>query len=192
MSLHRPTAGKITNPFGTLSAANIAGSLFKDAAGPLYASFSRIIATGWKWYPKTTASTPTPHQGTDYAGAIGAAVVARAHGKVVYVGTGQFGWQRGLCVLVVWRTQAGGWAGQLAQHLSKATVTVGQVVNAGQEIGHIGTSGQTFGSHLHDECRYTSSTALYWTKFQTWRAFNGPAAETGGRLANTHAIQPAA
>lgn len=189
MSLQKPTAGAITNGFGTLGVANIVGSLFRDAAGPLYASFAKIVAPGWTWYGNDAA--PTPHQGTDYAGSVGTRVVARARGKVVYVGTGLFGWQRGLCVLVCWRTQSGGYAGQLAQHLSAATVKVGDIVDAGHQIGKIGTSGQTFGSHLHDECRYTSSTTLTWRYFQNWRAFSGKAAEAGGRLANTHAVQPA-
>ena len=41
----------------------------------------------------------------------------------------------------------------MSAHLSKVSVRVGQLVEVGQRVGLIGSSGRSFGPHLHFEVR---------------------------------------
>lgn len=84
------------------------------------------------------------HTGLDFAAAQGVPVRAVVSGTVV-------------------PDQAGSWAGThvtvraedgthtLYAHLSAALVRNGAVVRAGQQIGRVGTTGRSFGPHLHFE-----------------------------------------
>lgn len=116
---------------------------------------------GWVW-PAPTCRVITDyyggsrnHKGIDIArngGASGHAIVAVAPGDVV---------------VSTYSSSAGNWivlyhgvdnkgreVYTCYMHCSKLQVRVGQKVSAGQQIGLIGNTGQSFGAHLHFEIRY--------------------------------------
>jgi len=96
------------------------------------------------------------HNGVDLAGGVGANVVASQGGLVVYVVAGCHptsswgcGGGFGNYVMVA---HPGGMA-TVSAHLSTVAVSVGQNVTAGQSLGQVGNSGNSYGSHLHFEIR---------------------------------------
>ncbi len=86
------------------------------------------------------------HSGVDIAGPTGQPIVAAAAGQVVSAG-----WRGGYGLAVV--IDHGGGLATLYAHQSQVVVGAGQVVEAGQQIGHIGSTGQSTGPHLHFEVR---------------------------------------
>ena len=88
------------------------------------------------------------HPGVDFAAPSGTPVFAVLPGKVVYQGNRDpngYGQQ-----IVI---QHGDKLFSQYGHLSKIEVTTGQLVKAGQRIGQIGSTGRSFGAHLHFEVR---------------------------------------
>lgn len=84
------------------------------------------------------------HSGIDIKGRTGEAIRATAAGKVVHAGyKGQYG-----KVVIVQHTN--GWETRYA-HLSSTNVRVGQKVEAGQQVGKLGSTGRSTGPHLHYE-----------------------------------------
>ncbi|MBB4267404.1 peptidoglycan DD-metalloendopeptidase family protein [Roseospira visakhapatnamensis] len=86
------------------------------------------------------------HEGIDYAAASGTPVLAPAAGKVVYVG-----WRRGYGRTI--EISHGLGLTTRYGHLSAATVSAGDLVTRGQQVGRIGNTGRSTGSHLHYEIR---------------------------------------
>jgi murein DD-endopeptidase MepM/ murein hydrolase activator NlpD len=86
------------------------------------------------------------HSGLDFKGPVGTAILAAADGIV----TAQ-GWQGGYgnCIEI---THANGLVTRYA-HLSGYTVSLGQKVMRGVQIGRMGSTGRSTGSHLHFEVR---------------------------------------
>lgn len=92
------------------------------------------------------------HHGVDIAAPTGTPVYATAGGKVVYAG-----WQNpndksegaGLYVKI----DHGDGVESLYMHLSKIFVSKGDIVNRGDNIGEVGNTGGSQGSHLHFEMR---------------------------------------
>lgn len=96
------------------------------------------------------------HNGVDLAGGVGANVVASQGGLVVYVvaschPTSSWGCGGGFGNYVM-IAHANGMA-SVSAHLSSVAVAVGEQVAAGQSIGQVGNSGNSYGSHLHFEIR---------------------------------------
>ena len=87
------------------------------------------------------------HTGTDFAGAVGAPVVAPTPGVVALVADFYLA---GKAVYI--DHGAGLVTGYF--HLSRANVVVGDTVRAGQRIGAVGRSGRVTGPHLHWIMRY--------------------------------------
>jgi murein DD-endopeptidase MepM/ murein hydrolase activator NlpD len=90
------------------------------------------------------------HPALDIGANTGAPVVAAYGGKVIFAGwkySGSAGYGGGL---VVWISH-GGKLWTTYNHLSAEFVRVGQVVSAGQVIGHVGMTGNATGPHLHFE-----------------------------------------
>jgi murein DD-endopeptidase MepM/ murein hydrolase activator NlpD len=87
---------------------------------------------------------------------VGTTVVASRGGTVVGVTsschpTSSFGCGGGFGNHVVISHDGG--MGTVSAHLSSVSVGVGQQVGAGQPIGAVGNSGNSYGAHLHFEVR---------------------------------------
>ncbi len=86
------------------------------------------------------------HTGIDLANSSGTSIVASRNGKVIFAGRkGTYG------NLIVIRHSNG--METAYAHLSAIQVSVGQNVTQGQQIGKMGTTGRSTGSHLHFEIR---------------------------------------
>jgi hypothetical protein len=87
------------------------------------------------------------HTGTDFAGAVGAPVVAPTRGVVALVADFY------LAGRAVYLDHGAGLVTGYF-HLSRADVVAGDTVSAGQRIGAVGRSGRVTGPHLHWIMRY--------------------------------------
>lgn len=86
------------------------------------------------------------HQGIDLKADYGTSVQAVAYGKVIFSGNYQ-GYGNLISI-----THANGYTSHYA-HLSKISVSIGQLVEPSQIIGEVGDTGITTGPHLHFELR---------------------------------------
>lgn len=97
------------------------------------------------------------HRGIDIANRLGAPVLAGSRGIVVYAGKMKdYGYLVEIEHGYGYRSRYG--------HMSAITITVGDVVEAGQMVGRVGSSGRSTGPHLHYEVR-RNSQALNPEKF---------------------------
>lgn len=83
-----------------------------------------------------------PHSGVDLRGERGTPVAATNHGKVVLTGDHFF---TGLTVVI----DHGGGIQSMYFHLDKILVNKGDMVDKGQVIGQVGSTGRSSGPHLH-------------------------------------------
>lgn len=86
------------------------------------------------------------HRGLDFAGASGSPVVSPAPGRVVLVGRVSQGFRVHGNVVGIDHGQG---VGSIMMHLKDISVTEGDVIQAGQKVGTIGTTGASTGPHLH-------------------------------------------
>jgi len=86
-----------------------------------------------------------PHQGIDIAAPVGEPILAPANGKVVYSGNRAGGYG-----LTVELDHGYGYVTRFA-HASRLLVRLGEVVERGQTIAEVGTTGLVTGPHLHYE-----------------------------------------
>lgn len=91
------------------------------------------------------------HLGIDLACANGT-VVRAANSGTVLVST--YHWSYGNYVLI----DHGGGIATLYAHMSSCNVSAGDTVEAGQTVGWVGLTGNTFGYHLHFEVRENGAT----------------------------------
>ncbi|MEO0170588.1 MAG: M23 family metallopeptidase [candidate division WOR-3 bacterium] len=87
-----------------------------------------------------------PHHGVDYAAPYGSPVHTVASGRVVFAG-----WKGGYGKTVIIKHTNG--YQTLYGHLSRIYVKTGQVVEQGDVIGAVGSTGLSTGPHLHFEIR---------------------------------------
>jgi murein DD-endopeptidase MepM/ murein hydrolase activator NlpD len=85
------------------------------------------------------------HTGLDFRAGFGTPIRAVTSGVVVYAGN-KGNWA-GNHVAV---RHAGGYT-SMSSHMQSIAVSAGQSVSAGQVIGHVGSTGRSFGAHLHFE-----------------------------------------
>lgn len=108
---------------------------------------------GWRVHP--IYGTKRQHRGADIAAPIGTPVVAAGDGVVSYAGSmGGFG-----NVIMITHSTDGGIFTTVYAHLSKISVSTGQVVDKGSYIGAIGNTGASTGPHLHFEMHIGNWTA---------------------------------
>jgi murein DD-endopeptidase MepM/ murein hydrolase activator NlpD len=86
------------------------------------------------------------HRGLDYAGGYGSAVVAPAAGRVVLVGYEKKGFRVHGNVVGLDHGQG---VVSIFMHMSKINVEEGEMLDPGDRIGSIGTTGASTGPHLH-------------------------------------------
>ncbi len=109
-------------------------------------------AAGFTWPVSGPITSPfgprwgRMHEGIDVAAPSGAPVRAAAAGRVVYAG-----WMGGYGNLVV--LDHGGGLATAYAHLSSVSVSAGAAVVRGQVVGAGGSTGHSFGPHLHFEVR---------------------------------------
>jgi murein DD-endopeptidase MepM/ murein hydrolase activator NlpD len=111
---------------------------------PLDRAAEQVDPWGWRWSERRGAWRL--HTGVDLAVSEGTPVLAARAGQIRLVeSVGAYG----LCVLI----DHGQGLETLYAHLLEATVTPGQAVEAGEQIGRVGASGSATGPHLHFELR---------------------------------------
>jgi len=88
------------------------------------------------------------HTGLDYPANLGTPVLSATAGTVVFAGLDATGY--GLLVTI----DHGDGLQTMYAHLSKIRVRVGQSVATGAMIGRVGSTGRSFGPHLHFEVRF--------------------------------------
>lgn len=86
------------------------------------------------------------HRGLDYAGASGSPVVSPAPGRIVLVGRVAEGFRVHGNVVGIDHGQG---VASIMMHLKDISVREGDFVQAGQQVGTIGSTGASTGPHLH-------------------------------------------
>lgn len=92
--------------------------------------------------------TPKMHSGVDFVGEKGEPIYASGNGKVVEVAFNFFGYGKEVVI-----DHGFGYKTRYA-HLNTICVKEGDMVERGQEIGGMGNSGRSTGTHLHYEVMY--------------------------------------
>lgn len=103
---------------------------------------ARISSTFGEMRFVNNAKTPTRHAGIDYAIKCGTDVLASNAGKVEYAG---FLTMIGNTIVI----DHGLGLKTFYEHMEDITITQGDMVEKGQLIGHVGTTGYSTGCHLH-------------------------------------------
>ena len=111
-------------------------------AMPVKDRFRWTSGFGYRRDPKGAGTRM--HEGTDMAGSYGTPIYATADGVVTHAG-----WDTGYGRQVTIRHDFG--VDTLYGHLSDIDVKVGQRVSRGDQIGDMGNSGRSTGTHLHYE-----------------------------------------
>lgn len=109
------------------------------------------------------------HLGCDYVGTKGTPVVAAGNGVIInsvngcgdgWLGNGCVGtggvWGGGNQIYALYKMNDGLYAVQYSHLLLNSPIAVGTVVTGGQQIGQLGTSGNSTGPHCHIEVYYVA------------------------------------
>ncbi len=116
------------------------GSFLKPNQGPITTIY------GVRRYYNGVFAKDYYHRGVDYAGAEGSPVIAPAAGRVALVGRVSQGFHlHGNCVGI----DHGQGVISMFLHLSRINVKEGELVQPGQVIGAVGSTGAATGPHLH-------------------------------------------
>ena len=115
-----------------------AGQMWRPVPGPITSPF------GYRTHP--IAGVTRLHTGADMRSSCGDAIFAADDGQVVFAG-----WKGGYGNATI--VDHGGGVATLYGHQSQINVGQGQIVQGGDAIGLVGTTGYSTGCHLHFEVR---------------------------------------
>lgn len=116
------------------------GPLLRPNAGPITSGY------GVRRYYNGVFAKDYFHRGVDYAGPSGSPILAPAAGRVALVGrVNQRFKVHGNCIGI----DHGQGVSSVFLHLTRIDVKEGDMVQAGQQIGTLGTTGASTGPHLH-------------------------------------------
>lgn len=116
--------------------------------GPFLAPNRGRISTGYgvRRYYNGVFAQDYYHRGLDYAGGYGSPVIAPAAGRVALVGRVSQGFRVHGNVIGIDHGQG---VTSIYMHLSRIDVKEGDIVQPGQVIGAVGSTGASTGPHLH-------------------------------------------
>ena len=118
---------------------------------------------GYRWHP--IWDDWLFHSGVDVTADYGVTVMAAATGKVIH--TGDL-WGFGVTVMIVHNVNGKQYT-SLYGHLSSYNVKYGDIVERGQKVGEVGSTGDSTGPHLHfqmmESSGYSSSATVNPRKF---------------------------
>lgn len=113
-----------------------------------------VISSGFGWRVHPVTGARKLHKGVDFAAPTGTPIFAAADGVVTDAGWTDGGYGN----IVELRHEDG--SVTLYAHTNKVYVSKGQVVNKGQAIAEVGTTGLSTGPHLHFEVQPDGKTAV--------------------------------
>lgn len=124
------------------------GSAGVPQSGGFYRPTSGVITLPYMSteYPY---SSSRPHLGVDIGAATGTSVVSVTDGVVIQASYGYNGGYGNM--IVISHNVNGTPMVSIYAHLSSISVSAGQTVSGGQNIGAVGNTGNSFGAHLHIE-----------------------------------------
>lgn len=143
----------------SLNAPSVHGFVLPTATGVV--DNDGLSEYGYRWHP--IWHDYRFHSGMDITANYGVVVNAAAVGKVVYAGSL---WGFGNTIMIVHSISGQKYSQytSLYGHLSRIEVDEGQIVQMGQEIGRVGSTGDSTGPHLHFQIMggrgYDSSTTV--------------------------------
>ena len=112
------------------------------------------ISSGFGWRVHPITGERKLHKGVDFAAPTGTPIFAAADGVVTYSGWTDDGYGN----VVELRHENGELT--LYAHTNKVYVSKGQVINKGQAIAEVGSTGRSTGPHLHFEIQPDGRTAV--------------------------------
>ena len=135
------TLSATSSTSSTTSATEVGSSSIPSGGGSASPVPGAVIGAGFGQY----GSWSRYHTGLDFRAGFGTEIKAVAAGVVSYAGN-KGDWA-GIHVAV----QHAGGVTTMSSHMSSTAVRAGQTVQAGQVIGYVGSTGRSFGAHLHFE-----------------------------------------
>ncbi|NMF57158.1 peptidoglycan DD-metalloendopeptidase family protein [Pseudanabaena yagii] len=113
-----------------------------------------VISSGFGWRVHPVTGERRLHKGVDFAAPTGTPIFAAADGMVT-----DAGWTDGGYGNIVELRHSDG-SVTLYAHTNRVYVSKGQVVNKGQAIAEVGTTGRSTGPHLHFEVQPDGKNAV--------------------------------
>jgi len=135
---------KASRSFGGIRGGSGSGRFAWPASGSISQPYG---CTGY-YYNPPRGSCAHFHDGIDIAGRSGSAITAADNGVVAYIGWNPYEYSPAFIVVIA----HGGGLSTLYAHMQPTyPVRVGQLVKKRQRIGAMGSTGGSFGTHLHFE-----------------------------------------
>lgn len=142
-----------SNDIPTPSGSGDGGSSVNNRPGGVYPGFfspsDGVLTSGFGRRNAPTAGASTDHKGVDIAAGCGQPIYAAHSGTVM--NASDTGSGHGIYVALKYDADPNIWT--MYGHCQEALVSVGDTVQAGQEIAKEGTTGVSTGCHLHFEVR---------------------------------------